>query len=215
MRLRCKDQADRFFQLGHRLWHGNLKRSCITSGLPKRVLHARGHRCIWNRRVMSPLCRKLQSMCQLSKWGVLEFSEGPLSQVLCCSNQGVNQTYCTECRNSTYLTPFGWCAADCPDGSYEHGNSTVGRTCPLCPSSCNTCEPRAWTDSADLCSYFSSFSFLPCLGLSFKLVQACAWTCSCKQLKYTTVGVRCFIFQVRNALHRVQAVHVPDNFAHM
>ena len=157
MRLRCKDQSGWNLSSCGRLWR------CIISGLPDRVLHARGHRCVWNRRVMSPLCRKLQSMCLLSTWRILKLSDGSQNIVFCCSSRGVNQTYCTECRNSTYLTPFGWCAADCPDGSYELGNSTVGRTCPLCPSSCNTCEPRAWTDRADLAHTSPLPAFFPVL----------------------------------------------------
>lgn len=77
---------------------------------------------------------------------------------LCAENcsQCVNQTYCTECRNSTYLTPFGWCAADCPDGSYELGNSTVGRTCPLCPSSCNTCESETHCTECKRSTYLTT-----------------------------------------------------------
>ncbi|CAJ1378543.1 unnamed protein product [Effrenium voratum] len=61
---------------------------------------------------------------------------------LCAENcsQCTGAAECTECRNSTHLTPYGWCAEECPDGSYEMGSASIGRTCPLCPPSCNTCE---------------------------------------------------------------------------
>eukprot|EP00435_Cladocopium_sp_Y103_P027181 s1502_g6.t1 len=47
---------------------------------------------------------------------------------------------CTECRDSSYLTPFETCEYTCPPGYYPDGIGEINVTCQPCSENCATCD---------------------------------------------------------------------------
>eukprot|EP00930_Biecheleria_cincta_P069288 TRINITY_DN57040_c0_g1_i1.p1 TRINITY_DN57040_c0_g1~~TRINITY_DN57040_c0_g1_i1.p1 ORF type:complete len:3579 (-),score=472.83 TRINITY_DN57040_c0_g1_i1:116-10780(-) len=76
---------------------------------------------------------------------------------LCAENCSLctSADVCQECRNSTYLTHYDWCEAECQDGYYELGTTNVGRNCVLCPPTCNKCEDEGYCTECKKAHYLT------------------------------------------------------------
>lgn len=69
-------------------------------------------------------------------------------------NKCDSDQHCTECKDSSYLTPFDTCEYTCPPGFYPQGVGEIGVTCQPCSGNCATC------DTYEVCTTCKNNKFL-------------------------------------------------------